>query len=75
MMRVGGALGRLLLCPLLPAAAAALVDGPPPAPPLAALQYLGELMTETHMASPQGWEAARSGRAEDLSLIAAAAAR
>ena len=39
------------------------------------LQYLGELMTETHMASPQGWEAARSGRAEDLSLIAAAAAR
>jgi hypothetical protein len=41
-MRTGGALGRLLPCdelpcPLLPAAAAALVDGPPPAPPLTAL--------------------------------------
>ena len=41
-MRAGGALGRLLPCdelpsPLLPAAAAALVDGPPPAPPLPAL--------------------------------------
>jgi hypothetical protein len=39
-MRPGGALGRLLPCeelpwPLLPAAA--LVDGPPPAPPLPAL--------------------------------------
>ena len=32
-MRAGGALGRLLH----PAAAAALVDGPPPAPPLPAL--------------------------------------
>jgi hypothetical protein len=46
-MRAGGALGRLLPCPLLPcpllpwpllpAAAAALVDGPPPAPLLPAL--------------------------------------
>jgi hypothetical protein len=36
-MRAGGALGRLLPSPLLPAAAAALVDGPPPAPPLPAL--------------------------------------
>jgi hypothetical protein len=41
-MRAGGALGRLLPCeelpwPLLPAAAAALVDGPPPAPPLPAV--------------------------------------
>jgi hypothetical protein len=42
MICVGGALGRLLPCeelpcPLLPAAAAALLDGPPPAPPLPAL--------------------------------------
>jgi hypothetical protein len=37
MMRAGGALGRLLPCPLLPAAAAALLDGPPPAPLLPAL--------------------------------------
>jgi hypothetical protein len=36
-MRVGGALGRLLPCPLLPAPAVALVDGPPPAPLLPAL--------------------------------------
>jgi hypothetical protein len=36
-MRAGGALGRLLPCPLLPAAAAALVDGPPHAPLLPAL--------------------------------------
>jgi hypothetical protein len=41
-MHAGGALGRLLPCeelawPLLPAAAAALVDGPPPAPLLPAL--------------------------------------
>jgi hypothetical protein len=34
-VRAGGALGRLLPWPLLPAAA--LVDGPPPAPPLPAL--------------------------------------
>jgi hypothetical protein len=42
MMRAGGALGRLLPCdelpwPLLPAAAAALMDGPPPAPLLPVL--------------------------------------
>jgi hypothetical protein len=40
----GGALGRLLPCPLLPCpllpAAAALVDGPPPAPLLTALPLL-----------------------------------
>ena len=41
-MRAGGALGRLLPCdelpsPLLPAAAAALLDGPPPAPLLPAV--------------------------------------
>jgi hypothetical protein len=36
-MRAGGALGRLLPCPLLPTRAAAWVDGPPPAPLLPAL--------------------------------------
>jgi hypothetical protein len=37
MMRAGGALERLLPCPLLPALVVALVDEPPPAPPLPAL--------------------------------------
>jgi hypothetical protein len=42
MVRAGGALGWLLPCdelpwPLLPAAAAALVEGPPPAPLLPAV--------------------------------------
>jgi hypothetical protein len=52
MIRAGGALGRLLPCdelpwPLLPAAAAALVDGTPPAPPLPAVALPLPLRCET----------------------------